>query len=194
MVIDRWPISAGAMVSLPETTQSIKFRKWFSRARIRASSDLAEERKRYRGEIAAKEKAVYAGETETIVEPRVPDVDTKAYVTLKEPYHLVSRRTRVGPIQRSEEGDDSMTYKDGCTIRGKAGDDRIRFEPHYVDMQLVPSISPESVQRVVKHPVTHTCTISPVILNAEREPMTGSHALVEPGPEHVVAENGLKNR
>ncbi|MDF1754429.1 MAG: cytochrome c oxidase subunit 3 [Verrucomicrobiales bacterium] len=119
-----------------EIKSASEFNSWFVKARTKATADLVKERKRYRGEIAAKEKALY--NQEEAVEPQAPVVDTKAKVTAAEPFDLHSRRRQVRPIVRSDSGKDSMTYIDGCTVFGKGGDDRIKFEPHYVDMQLVP--------------------------------------------------------
>ena len=119
-----------------ELTSEREFKQWFVRARTKATKDLVQERKRYRSEIQAKEKALYAGEP-VEKQPKAPDVITGATVTSEEPFFLHSRRRKVSPIERSEKGD-FMTYKDGATVRGKGGDDSVKFEPHYVDMQLVP--------------------------------------------------------
>ena len=122
-----------------EKTQEIhsksQFKTWFVRARTKAKKDLAAERKRYRGEIAAKERALYA--QQPFEEPKLPDVSTNATIVAAEPFDLSCRRTRVTPAVRSDGGD-KITYTDGCTLTGKAGDDSLKFEPHYVDMQLVP--------------------------------------------------------
>ncbi len=133
-----------------EETQVISskrdFNKWFVRTRTAMTKELSDERKRYRGEIKAKEKAVFAAEEAgtldavELKEPVMPDVVTKAVAKLTKPYDLTARRTRVGKIFRGEEGahNDTLTYADGCKLIGVGGDDRVIFEPHYVDMQLVP--------------------------------------------------------
>lgn len=118
-----------------EIRSASEFKTWFVKARQKATKDLVAERKRYRGEISAKNKALY--NEEEFAEPQGPVVDSKATVTAEETFHLHSRRSRVRPINRGDNGD-SLTYKDGSTVIGKAGDDRIKFEPHYLDMQLVP--------------------------------------------------------
>ena len=118
-----------------ELTTKKQFLDWFVEARTRSSKDLATERKRYRKEISAMEKARY--EQEPFETPRPPNVDTKAVFTAKEPFSINARWRKVRPVQ-SAGGTDSLTYTDGMTLTGKAGDDSILFEPHYVDMQLVP--------------------------------------------------------
>ncbi|MDF1814978.1 MAG: cytochrome c oxidase subunit 3 [Verrucomicrobiales bacterium] len=118
-----------------EIRSAKEFKSWFVRARTKATSDLIAERKRYRSEVAAKNKALY--KEEEFTNPKGPVVDTKAILTAESAFQLHSRRRQVSPIERSDKGD-SMTYLDGSTVKGTAGDDRIKFEPHYLDMQLVP--------------------------------------------------------
>lgn len=118
-----------------ELSSVSEFNSWFVRARTHATADLVRERKRYRKEIAVKDLALYNEEAFTA--PKGPDIESKAKVISAETFHLHSRRQQVRPIERGEK-QDSMTYIDGCTVFGKGGDDRVEFEPHYVDMQLVP--------------------------------------------------------
>lgn len=115
-----------------------EFDRWFVRARTTKKKELTAERKRYRNEIAAERKALFAKEPATTPQP--PKVDGSATVSVAEgapPIEIFARHRRVGPIARGDK-EDTLTYKDGCTLRGKGGDDTIKFEPHYVDMQMVP--------------------------------------------------------
>ena len=121
-----------------EITSASGFRNWFLKQRTRVAKDLAKAKKIYRREIAVKEKAQYAGTTD-FKEPSMVQIPSLATVTAEEPFHLSCRRLRVRPVEKGEGGGkDSLTYLDGTKILGKAGDDRVRFIPHKVDMQLVP--------------------------------------------------------
>ncbi len=135
----KWTEGAGdgKEVRTEEVASASAFRTWFIRAKGQVSKELARERKRYRAEIAAKERALYQGVTD-FEEPKLPDVTTTASFTAAEPFAMTVRRTRVSGTLREEGGDDTLTYRDGTSLKGVLGDDRILFLPKYVDLQLVP--------------------------------------------------------
>jgi Cytochrome c oxidase subunit III len=112
-----------------------EFHDWFVKARSKATADLVKERGRYRKEIDTRTAALYK-KVEAIT-PTGPQVNQNVKMTAETPFQLHSRRRQVRPIQKQKDHD-ILTYIDGCVVSGKAGDDRVKFEPHVVDMQLVP--------------------------------------------------------
>jgi len=112
-----------------------ELKTWFVKARGKATADLVKERARYRKEIDTRTAALYK-KVEAIT-PAAPQVNQNVKMTAEAPFQLHSRRRQVRPIQKQKDLD-TLTYIDGCVVSGKGGDDRVKFEPHVVDMQLVP--------------------------------------------------------
>ncbi len=98
-----------------------EFKKWFYQARRETASDLADERKRYRTELA-----------NGVENPTPVSVSTSATVTASKPFPLNGNpRTVIG------HSDTTMNYRDGSKVDGTLTGDDVLFEIHEVDMQLV---------------------------------------------------------
>lgn len=114
-----------------------EFKSWFVKARTTKKIELADERKRLRKEKAADLKA----QIEQVENPApvLVKVPLGAELVSSKPFDLNARFRRVKPIIWGDKGKaDKLIYIDNSTLHGKGGDDSIEFEPHYVDMQLVP--------------------------------------------------------
>jgi heme/copper-type cytochrome/quinol oxidase subunit 3 len=113
-----------------ELKTAAAFRSWFHDNRRAFSQALAEDRKRYRGEIAS-----------GVANPKPVSVKGTATVTASAPFALHgSPRKIVG------HNETSLNYRDGVKVEGKLVADHVVFEVHEVDMQLVlPQKQRESV-------------------------------------------------
>ncbi|MEM1441835.1 MAG: cytochrome c oxidase subunit 3 [Verrucomicrobiota bacterium] len=102
-------------------TKESEFKKWFFKSRRKVASDLAEERKRYRGELA-----------EGVKNPSPVSVSTSATVTSAKPFQVNGK-----PRTVIAHTDTTMNYRDGSKVEGSLISDDVIFEIHEVDMQLV---------------------------------------------------------
>ncbi len=98
-----------------------EFQAWFHENRRLIGVKLAEERKRYRAEIAS-----------GVASPAPVAVSTSATVTAASPFAIHGNPRKV--VRHS---DVLVNYKDGVTVEGKLVSDDVIFELHEVDLQLV---------------------------------------------------------
>lgn len=96
-------------------------KSWFLKTRPQVAKKLAEERSRYRTELAADPSTA-----------KPVAVETSATLVAKEPFHINAAFRKV-----VTHSDKSLSYKDGSTVEGKLLRDAVEFVIHEVDMQLV---------------------------------------------------------
>lgn len=104
-----------------ELSSKSAFKSWFLKTRRETAAKLAEERKRYRSEIASGVDA-----------PSPVSVATSATLTAKEPFALDANPRKI--MAHSET---SLNFRDGSKVEGKLVDDSVKFLVHEVDLQLV---------------------------------------------------------
>jgi heme/copper-type cytochrome/quinol oxidase subunit 3 len=104
-----------------QLTSKGEFKKWFNSARREVGKRLAEDRKRYRGELAS-----------GVANPTPVSVATSATVTAEKPFSL-----EVNPRNSVAHTDSVVNYRDGSKAEGVLTGDDVLFEVHEVDMQLV---------------------------------------------------------
>ena len=102
-------------------TSKGEFKKWFNTARREVGRKLAEDRKRYRAELAS-----------GIENPTPVSVSTTATVVADKPFAL-----RANPRNSVAHTDSVINYRDGSKVEGVLTGDDVLFEIHEVDMQLV---------------------------------------------------------
>lgn len=102
-------------------TSKGEFKKWFNSARRDVGKKLAEDRKRYRAELA-----------DGVANPKPVSVSTSATVVSEKPFSL-----RVNPRNSVAHTDSVVNYRDGSKAEGVLTGDDVLFEIHEVDMQLV---------------------------------------------------------
>ncbi|MEM9283427.1 MAG: cytochrome c oxidase subunit 3 [Verrucomicrobiota bacterium] len=97
------------------------FKKWFIAERRKVGSALAEERKRYRSEIAS-----------GIENPAPVSVTTSATLVSDEPFKILGVGRKI--LMHS---DSAINFRDGSKVTGELISDDVLFVVHEVDMQLV---------------------------------------------------------
>ena len=104
-----------------QLTSRGEFKRWFVQRRREVASELADERKRYRSEVAQGAAA-----------PQPVSVNTSATVTSEEPFTV-----RANPRNTVTHSDSTINFRDGSKVEGVLTGDDVIFELHEVDMQLV---------------------------------------------------------
>jgi len=112
----------GAEGDESETIESASdFKSWFFKSRRQTARDLAEERKRYRGEIAS-----------GVENPKPVAVSTSATLVADQPF-----KVRGNPRKVVAHSATAINFRDGTKVSGKLISDDVIFEVHEVDLQLV---------------------------------------------------------
>ncbi|MBL9157876.1 MAG: cytochrome c oxidase subunit 3 [Verrucomicrobiales bacterium] len=113
-----------------EISSMSQFKSWFSDGRRLVTNQLTEERRRFRGEMAAG--------TEN---PKPVSVVSSVTLTAAEPFGVTGNPRKI--MAHSES---AINYRDGVKVEGKLVSDEVQFEVHEVDLQLVlPTKQRESV-------------------------------------------------
>ena len=98
-----------------------QFKAWFADSRRAVSGKLTEERRRYRGELAA-----------GTANPKPVSVVSSVTVAAAEPFSVSGN-----PRKIVAHSDTTLNYRDAVKVEGKLVSDLVHFEVHEVDLQLV---------------------------------------------------------
>jgi len=97
------------------------FKAWFARSRGAVSEELAEQRKRYRGELAS-----------GVANPKPVSVVSSVTLSADQPFVV-----KGNPRKIVAHNDTTLNYRDGVKVEGDLVSDDVLFEVHEVDLQLV---------------------------------------------------------